>query len=258
MLLPMNDSFHAFTVNLTGAHRISMPKRHVPDDSTEAAAVRRSWERCRQCHRCHDPCRRCRCSSCGLIHLSVDPCAIVDGAQERCDTCNLIHEPGPCIPNFGPVAVACGQCGRSHLPGNRCKCRNCGMLHNAATACVIEHEPVIQDVYEGAAFSRRPVAAYDGGSPMDACPHCDALFFKDEGLYVNCCRRGTVRVASQHVPPDLFSVITDSHVHLHIRQYNAAVAMASVGYSGDAMGRVNAVAPGRPHVDGYGNACMML
>jgi hypothetical protein len=79
------------------------------------------------------------------------------------------------------------------------------------------------------------------------------MFFAGEAQYVNCCRQGTIVVHQTAIPADLFSLITDSHVQSHIRQYNAAVAMASVGYSGDAMGRVNAHAPGRPHVDGYGD-----
>ena len=33
------------------------------------------WDRCRQCHRCHDPARRCRCGACGNLHLSGNPCA---------------------------------------------------------------------------------------------------------------------------------------------------------------------------------------
>jgi hypothetical protein len=111
-------------------------------------------------------------------------------------------------------------------------------------------------VYAGAAFVLGPVTAFDNGSPTDECPYCGAMFFAGEAQYLNCCRKGSIIVHQPVVPSELFSLITDSHVQSHIRQYNAAVAMASVGYSGDAMGRVNANAPGRPHVDGYGNCCV--
>jgi hypothetical protein len=103
-----------------------------------------------------------------------------------------------------------------------------------------------RDLYVGAALDRRHVGAYDGGAPTESCHHCGAMFFTGEAQYVNCCRKGSVSVCTPDVPPELFSLITDSHVHSHIRQYNAALAMASIGYSGQAMG-------GRPHVDGYGS-----
>ena len=57
----------------------------------------------------------------------------------------------------------------------------------------------------------------------------------------------------QQVPSELTAIITDSHVHSRIRQYNAALALASIGYNGDAMSRNNTDAPNRPHVDGYGS-----
>ncbi len=49
------------------------------------------------------------------------------------------------------------------------------------------------------------------------------------------------------------TIITDSHVHSRIRQYNAALAMASIGYSGDMVSGSSHSAPGRPFVDGWGS-----
>ena len=111
--------------------------------------------------------------------------------------------------------------------------------------------PSEQDVFEGAALIRGHVTAYDKGAPSEVCPYCGALFFEKESRYVNCCRKGTIVVHQKHIPSALLELISDAHVHAHIRQYNAAVAMASIGYSGDALGH-NASSQGRPYVDGWG------
>jgi hypothetical protein len=222
------------------------------DDRIAGASARVSWERCSQCQRYHNPSRRCRCHACGNVHHSTHQCGMSNNIAQRCESCHLFHPHGPCVPNFGPVPVFCAQCGRSHLPGARCKCRSCGRVHGATNDCQFVQSRNDQDAYEGAAFGRGSVTQYDGGTPSDECPYCGALFFKDEGHYVNCCRKGTIVVHQKDIPSAMLSLITDSHVHSHIRQYNAAVAMASVGYSGDMMGRINANAPGRPYVDGYG------
>jgi hypothetical protein len=223
------------------------------DDRIPAASDRESCERCSQCHRCHAPSRRCRCYACGCIHPADHPCSVVNGAVQRCMACNRFHAPGPCDPQRGPVPVLCGQCGRMHLPGTRCKCRTCGRVHYASNNCeLILGARSEQVAFEGAALCRGHVTAYDKGAPTEECPYCGALFFEDEARYINCCRKGTIVVHQKDIPSALLDLITDTHVHSHIRQYNAAVAMASVGYSGDTLGRNNADAPGRPHVDGYG------
>ena len=221
------------------------------DQPTAAATAHVRWEQCSQCHRCHDPSKRCRCYACGNIHLADHPCSTANSAALRCAICNRIHAPGPCDPHGGPVSVYCGQCGRSHLPGSRCRCRTCGRVHDASNDCQLVIVRSEHDVFEGAALTRGHVTAYDKGAPTEECPNCGALFFEHEARYVNCCRKGTIVVPQKAIPSALLALITDSHVHTHIRQYNAAVAMASVGYSGDALGR-NANAPGRPYVDGYG------
>ena len=96
------------------------------------------------------------------------------------------------------------------------------------------------------------VAALDFGSPHETCAHCGATFFSGEATYISCCRNGTIAVASPAVPDEIAAAIGDSHVHNHIRQYNAALALASVGYSGTALSRPG-MPPGRPHVDGWGS-----
>ena len=89
----------------------------------EECPVRLSYPRCTQCHRCHNPARRCRCFSCGNMHYSSLPCVMSIANALRCHICNLSHAPGPCAADTGPLAAHCDQCGRWHLPCARCRCR---------------------------------------------------------------------------------------------------------------------------------------
>jgi len=171
------------------------------DDIAVAVPVRITWSRCTQCHRCHDPSRRCRCYACGAVHDAGLPCAMSIANAQRCHICNRAHAPGPCSADAGPLAARCEQCGRYHLPTTRCRCRLCGALHVTSAACNNDRAPITQDLHVGAAFSRQPVAAYDCGDPTETCPHCAALFFVGEAPYLNCCRKGTITVQQPTVPP---------------------------------------------------------
>lgn len=233
-----------------------LPLLAVPeDDLSDSGTVARSStnSRCQQCHRRHNPALRCRCYACGTVHHTGDPCAMVGVPEQQCPICHQHHPAGPCIAGLGPIAVPCMQCGRSHLPARRCKCRTCGHIHSASSACGIVRAPSIHGVYAGAALNRDIVPAYDGGAPSQCCPHCSAIFFVGEAQYLNCCRNGAIVVMQPDVPAELISLITDSHVHLNIRKYNAALSMASIGYTGNSMSRNSAPAPHRPHVDGWGS-----
>ena len=210
------------------------------------------WARCLQCHRRHNPTWQCRCYSCGQRHLAEVACAM-SAIVLPCAICQLHHPAGPCVGHDGPVRVHCAQCGRRHMPSMRCKCRICGFYHPVASPCGNVRSNGSSDVYVGAAFSRDAVTAFDGGLPSESCPHCGALFFVSEAKYINCCHDGTIVLSRPSVPDALMTAITDSHVHACIRQYNSALAMASVGYSGDAMDRNHSAEPHRPHVDGWGS-----
>ena len=167
----------------------------------EECPVRLSYPRCTQCHRCHNPARRCRCFSCGNMHYSSLPCVMSIAIALRCPICNVSHAPGPCAADTGPLAAHCEQCDRWHLPSARCRCRLCGALHLATAACNQVRAPRLQDVHIGAALSRHPVAEYDCGAPTEICPHCAAMFFIGEAQYLNCCRQGTIVVTQSTVPP---------------------------------------------------------
>jgi hypothetical protein len=79
------------------------------------------------------------------------------------------------------------------------------------------------------------------------------MFFLGESQYLNCCRNGSIVVPQPQVPATLITLITDSHVHLNIRKYNAAMSMASIGYTGDGLGQQQSAAAGRPQTDGWGS-----
>lgn len=177
------------------------------DDIMMAVPVHLTRSRCTQCHRCHDPARRCRCYACGSVHHSGIPCAMRSAHAQRCPICDLAHAPGLCAADTGPLATHCSQCGRCHLPTARCRCRLCGAMHSASVACNNVRASSIQDVHVGAAFSRQTVAAFDCGAPTETCPHCAALFFVGETQYLNCCRKGTIAVDQPTVHP---------HLHCHI------------------------------------------
>ena len=198
--------------------------------------------RCHQCHRCHSAALRCRCHACGDLHFAGLPCSHL--SSPACVVCGMHHVSGPCVAGFGPVVVTCSQCGRVHLPSRRCRCRLCGMLHTVATGCGARASASAV-VFPGVARSghRHHPTEFSCGPLSDACMHCGALFFSGESGSLRCCQRGTIAVAETFVPAELFSLITDSHVHVNIRKYNTAFQLASVGYSG----------PSRPYVDNWGS-----
>ena len=66
--------------------------------------------------------------------------------------------------------------------------------------------------------------------PMNIrCPHCNARFWPNEKI--NCCYGGTLILPEPTVPAELQSVIFSRSVRDHIRQYNMAMSMVSVGHS---------------------------
>ena len=79
----------------------------------------------------------------------------------------------------------------------------------------------------------------DVGAMSIACKHCGALFWRDENKW--CCRDGKVKFERDELPPQvpdlLFELLaTNSHeaeeFRKNIRQYNAALAMTSMGSTG--------------------------
>jgi len=108
-----------------------------------------------------------------------------------------------------------------------CRCSACGLIHEAR-GCRLA--------------SNRPRAALDGGVPdvqdvgsLDLeCPACGARTWPSEKI--NCCARGEIQLPGYpEVPPDVAEAILTPHVRQHIRAYNMAMAMASVGHDNSSL-----------------------
>jgi hypothetical protein len=86
------------------------------------------------------------------------------------------------------------------------------------------------------------------------CPYCNAKFW--QGERIECCFKGTMIFEEQIVPETLQQAILNATVKANIRQYNMALAMASVGHknkslpdgtfvlSGKSYHRIGALTPG--------------
>jgi hypothetical protein len=69
----------------------------------------------------------------------------------------------------------------------------------------------------------------DIGSMDQVCPFCGARSWTDENI--NCCAKGSIVLPNAPVPPPaIVEIILSPHVLQHIRAYNSALCMASVGH----------------------------
>jgi hypothetical protein len=69
---------------------------------------------------------------------------------------------------------------------------------------------------------------YNIGAMTSVCPHCGARFW--EGERIVCCFEGSLSIPEPDIPESLSSLILSSVVVRHLRAYNMAMAMASVGH----------------------------
>jgi Helitron helicase-like domain at N-terminus len=99
------------------------------------------------------------------------------------------------------------------------------------------------------------------GGMSQVCPFCRAKFWLGERI--ECCYHGALIIAEQSVPQSLQQAILNTSVKPHIRQYNMALAMASVGHknaslpdgtfvlSGKSYHHIGALLPTIPHAYSY-------
>ena len=71
------------------------------------------------------------------------------------------------------------------------------------------------------------------GSMSIRCPHCSARFWPNETI--NCCYAGTLILPEPSLPSDLQGAILNRTVRAHIRQYNMAMSMVSVGHNNESL-----------------------
>jgi len=116
------------------------------------------------------------------------------------------------------VLPLCDVCGcrhaRDRLCGNRRAYRYRGAAMSPAGA--LEHY-------------QQPDLSHSCGPMHIICPHCDARFWRNESI--RCCDAGRFQVSTEFdVPAELDDLCAQPHFLQHIRQYNMAMAMASVGH----------------------------
>jgi hypothetical protein len=71
----------------------------------------------------------------------------------------------------------------------------------------------------------------DIGTMSESCIHCGARFWRGEKI--QCCYDGTLILPEPVIPESLSNIIMSSAVRSHMRSYNMAMAMASVGHHKD-------------------------
>ena len=174
-----------------------------------------SRSNCPQCRMFSAPHSRCRCHACGLLHDKLRGCRAphsdfaVDTAAPAVDVL--------------PVA-ACEQCGIVSFPHSYCHCQRCDTVHNKSRICSAVA------LWRRAAVRGVTPEVHDAGDMDVVCPSCGARRWSVENI--SCCASGNLVLPTfPDVPPALSAAILAPHVRQHIRAYNMAVSMASVGHN---------------------------
>ena len=117
------------------------------------------------------------------------------------------------------VHPECNLCGNRHPRDRFCGSRRMIRYHGIA----VSPSGALENY-------SRPELCHSCGPMDNVCPYCQALFWKTE--VIRCCNHGKFHVQTEFaIPPALEALIQIPHFMKHIRQYNMAVAMASVGHN---------------------------
>ena len=182
---------------------------------------------CEQCGSHAYPHQHCRCIVCGRIHSNVLRCRSV-----RLNAPSIpesVQVPLPAGIHGEPPAAAahirsvCAQCGIMSFAHTVCRCVTCGLIHAISRGCRRADSRLLE------AVSGVIPAVHDAGAMDVFCNACAARSWPSENI--NCCARGEIQLPGfPDVPPTLAAAILSPHVRQNIRQYNMAMAMASVGH----------------------------
>lgn len=199
---------------------------------------------CMICGQLHSPHERCPCVRCGWFHqglnchgvtLNAVTLAPVFYVGSPCSVCGVWHGTGECFTRDivqVPVDSACSKCNVWHSA-------DWGVCDNWHRQFAQADEVV----------KRHCLAARN-----QVCPYCSARFWPGERI--ECCFQGSMIFDEQVVPVSLQQAILNPTVRNSIRQYNMALAMASVGHknkslpdgtfvlSGKSYHRIGALTPG--------------
>ena len=196
---------------------------------------------CGQSHASHAP---CPCARCGCHHLglnchgvSLHPVTLSPAyyVGTSCRACGVWHGLGEC---YSRDIVQVSEVRA---------CNKCHVWHSADwNECDNWHR---QGAQADAVVTHHCLAARN-----QVCPHCNARFW--QGERIECCFKGSMIFEEQVVPESLRQAILNPTVRANIRQYNMALAMASVGHknkslpdgtfvlSGKSYHRIGALTPG--------------
>jgi hypothetical protein len=165
-----------------------------------------SW--CLLCGEAHQHNSSCPCPRCHLYHTDRDCPDVILAVV--CSRCNVWHGADVCARR--DVCSSMPQ--PSALPRAQ-------MINRAVSQ--VAHGEMSAPVRSDAASDR-----HDIGPMSISCSHCGARFWRGERI--NCCFDGTLIIPEPDIPESLSNLILSSSVRQHLRAYNVAMAMASVGH----------------------------
>jgi hypothetical protein len=197
------------------------------------------------CLRIFGPCNRClvwHLASCCERH-SFEDRRYLDGSFSSCSICGIWHGSDDCVQKryldslyAGDTISPCNRCNTWHgadvcaqraaLVSVDRPIRNSRLLRNRAVANVgsLLLHATLAPAHSDAASDRHNV-----GSMSTSCTHCGARFWPGERI--ECCFAGSLVITEPIIPQSLSDLILKSNVRQHLRSYNMAMAMASVGHS---------------------------
>ena len=169
---------------------------------------------CRQCGQCHRQALPCPCPRCHEGHIGPDcrsSVAAIGQIDGPCQRCNVWHAAGLCA----EVSV---QYGSQSVPVPAAHLLNRAIAHNStyqSSSVVPAHSDAASD-------------RHDVGSMSTVCTFCGARFWQGESI--QCCWDGSVVIPEQVIPEACDDIIFSPEVRRHLRSYNMAMSMASVGH----------------------------
>jgi hypothetical protein len=192
---------------------------------------------CAVCNRCHDG-DDCfdisitqRCRMCGEQHLIFHQCP--------CPICHRFHCGQDCLPYHATenargssVWIAARAAADMEQTG---PCQRCNTWHGeecceSLLPRSVSTRPLPSEdkPEEGTNNNYVSTVGHNIGTFSNSCPHCAAQFWPDE--HIDCCLKGSFIIPEQIIPQCLQDCIYSVEVLSRIRQYNMAMAMASVGH----------------------------
>ncbi len=198
---------------------------------------------CKACGQNHASHLLCPCSRCHAFHPSEDCAYALTGLNQDafvpsrslpCKSCGVWHidsDFGSCQSKEHRLTLTAQPCSHCHVWHGPETCATYPSTLQAAPVRVPSTMFVNRAMQQNEQFGLRDAASQqqDLGLMSDICRFCRARFWKGERI--NCCFEGSLNIEEIDVPPQLQNVILKAAVRADIRQYNMAMAMASVGHS---------------------------